>query len=62
VPKDVQLVYWDYFFHDKEHWDTNFKIHRMFGEPIFAGTAWTWFRFGINWGVTEKAGHSALNA
>jgi len=62
VPKDVQLVYWDYFFHDEEHWDKNFKIHRMFGEPMFAGAAWTWFSFGINWGVTEKAGHSSLNA
>ena len=62
VPKDVSLVYWDYYAHDDAHLDKYIDIHRLFGEPIFAGASWTWFGFGLNWGVTERATHAALTA
>jgi len=50
VPKDVRLVYWDYYQNDSEDTYNHFiDKHREIGEPIFAGGIWTWFRFGANY-------------
>ena len=46
IPKDVQLVYWDYYHLDKEFYREWIDRHRALGsEPIMAGGAWTWNRF-----------------
>lgn len=43
VPKDVMLVYWDYYSTDEKHYDTQFKKHLVFNNEIgFAGGAWKW--------------------
>lgn len=46
IPKDVQLVYWDYY-HTHEGFYRDFiDRHRLLGvEPIVAGGLWTWCRF-----------------
>ncbi len=39
VPKELELVYWDYFPTEKEHYDTMFKAYSRFNNKIwFAGS------------------------
>jgi hypothetical protein len=46
IPKDVQLVYWDYYHHDVEFYLEWIRRHRELGtEPIVAPGIWTWNRF-----------------
>ncbi|HCE43302.1 MAG TPA: beta-N-acetylhexosaminidase [Lentisphaeria bacterium] len=46
IPKDVRLVYWDYYHHDFEFYMEWIKRHRALGsEPIVAPGIWTWGRF-----------------
>lgn len=43
VPKDVTLVYWDYYTHDEKTFRHMMKCHKQFHNPIaFAGGAWKW--------------------
>lgn len=46
VPKNVQLIYWDYYSERKEIYDTQFRMHRRFpNETVFACGAWCWGGF-----------------
>ena len=46
IPKDVQLVYWDYYHLDKDFYREWIDRHRALGsEPVMAGGVWTWNRF-----------------
>ena len=46
TPKDVGLVYWDYYHDDKGFYDKMFAAHKRFKNEIwFAGGAWTWTGF-----------------
>lgn len=46
VPKDVDLVYWDYYHADSSFYEKWIQRHRAMGkEPIFAAGAWSWGRF-----------------
>lgn len=46
TPKDVGLVYWDYYHVDKESYDKMFDAHQLFENEVwFAGGAWTWTGF-----------------
>lgn len=60
-PKDVQLVYWDYYHNDEKSYETSIARHRKFGEPIFAGGIWTWIGYGPHWDRTFKSTEAALN-
>ena len=63
VPKDVQLVYWDYYHHDEEFYREFIRRHRQFGsEPIFAGGIWGWISFTVNWSKTFITTNAALKA
>ena len=43
VPKGVELVYWDYYSTNKEHYLKNLKVHAQFNNEIwFAGGVWCW--------------------
>ncbi len=43
VPKDVELVYWDYYSDSKDRYLNQFKTHAQFGgETWFAGAVWNW--------------------
>ncbi len=43
IPKDVQLVYWDYYHADVETYEMMIAAHRKLGsEPIMGGGIWTW--------------------
>ena len=46
VPNGVELVYWDYYHHEKSFYDTMILKHKEFGKNIwFAGGAWSWNGF-----------------
>ena len=46
IPKDVQLIYWDYYHLDKDFYCDWIDRHRALGsEPVMAGGVWTWNRF-----------------
>ena len=43
VPKNVSLVYWDYYSLDRQRVDHMIECHQKFGNPtVFAGGAWKW--------------------
>jgi hexosaminidase len=45
IPKDVELVYWDYYHDDQAFYEEWIRRHRKLGsEPIMAGGVWTWGR------------------
>jgi len=46
VPKDVELIYWDYYSMEEEHYLKYLKIHKKLDNKIgFAGGAWKWLGF-----------------
>lgn len=49
VPKNVELVYWDYYHDEKSNYDAMIKAHKKFNNNIiFAGGAWSWKGFVPN--------------
>ena len=53
VPEGIELVYWDYYFKDKEHYDAMFNAHAHFKNTIcFAGGLWTWTGYVPNMSKT----------
>ena len=46
IPKNLGLVYWDYFHKDKDNYTRMMRAHLQSGnETWFAGGAWTWTGF-----------------
>lgn len=46
VPKNVSLVYWNYYSTEKEYYDKMIRLHRRFPNRIaFASGAWSWIGF-----------------
>ena len=46
LPKNIRLVYWDYYHSSVKDYDRMIDMHRMIGNEIsFAGGAWTWVGF-----------------
>ena len=46
VPKEVELVFWDYYHTEKEMYDGMIKAHQDFDNDVwFAGGAWVWSGF-----------------
>lgn len=55
IPKDVTLVYWDYYSQDKKTYDRMLNIHKkMSPNLMFAGGAWKWTGFSPNQYFSEK--------
>ncbi|MEZ0537452.1 beta-N-acetylhexosaminidase [Caldicellulosiruptoraceae bacterium PP1] len=63
LPKDVQMVYWDYYNRDPEHYRKMIKRHKELGfEPIFAGGDWTWVGPVPHYKITIPNTKAALEA
>jgi len=63
IPKEVQLVYWDYYHHDEEFYRNFIKKHQVFGKtPIFAGGIHIWHGMGSDYGRTFVDTNAALLA
>ena len=55
IPKDVSLVYWDYYSTDYSRYQKMIRLNQSFGqEVIFAGGIWTWIGYGPHWERTFK--------
>jgi len=65
VPKEVDLVYWDYYSEDENRYDSMLKSHKQFNNDIwFAGGLWSWRGFvpHNNYSIqTTKAAMTACN-
>ncbi len=56
VPKNVDLVYWDYYSKDEDFYTEWIRRHReLGGEPLMASGIWTWARFWYDHAMTEAA-------
>jgi hexosaminidase len=56
IPAQAQLVYWDYYHHDKAFYKDWIARHKALGkEPVVASAAWTWSNLWHNADMTEKA-------
>lgn len=64
VPAGVGLVYWDYNFKEKAHYDSNFRAHRQFtgNEVLFAGGLCTWTGYAPNLRIALDATEAALKS
>lgn len=63
VPKDVELIYWDYYSRDYEHYNQNIKNHYLITDRIgFAAGAWKWTGFAPDNQFSQTAGAAAMKA
>jgi hexosaminidase len=62
-PREVQLVYWDYYHNDEETYVDFIRRHKKFNDSIvFAGGIWTWAGNMINYNKTFITTNAALSA
>ena len=61
IPKNVDMVYWDYA-HTKPHeYENLIAKHRPLGcNLVFAGAVWIFNTFGVNYGLSLTASDTAL--
>lgn len=63
IPKELTLIYWDYYSCDPKRYDKMFGMHRDLHDKIgFAGGAWRWMGAVPNNGFSLKAVDVALTA
>ena len=61
IPKNVELIYWDYYSTDKSRYDGMLSAHNKLKEGTwFAGGLWTWMGFAPHNGYSIKATRAAL--
>ncbi len=50
IPAGVELVYWDYYNKEQNHYDENITAHKQFynHKTAFAGAVWTWTGYAPN--------------
>ncbi len=63
IPEGIELIYWDYYSMDYEHYYRNLKMHYRMAEQIgFAAGAWKWTGFAPENGFSLQAGEAAIKA
>ncbi len=63
IPKEVQLVYWDYYHDNAKFYAERIEHHRAIaGDPIVAGSAWTSRKFWYNAFFAEKTIRPCIEA
>ncbi|MFC4100671.1 beta-N-acetylhexosaminidase [Paenibacillus xanthanilyticus] len=61
IPKDVDMVYWDYAHQEQDDYEKLIAKHRPLGCNLaFAGAVWVFNTFGVNYGLSLGATDSAL--
>ncbi|MFC7679046.1 beta-N-acetylhexosaminidase [Paenibacillus sp. GCM10028914] len=61
IPKDVDMVYWDYNHIEAEDYEKLIANHRPLGcNLVFAGAVWIFNTFGVNYGLSLNATDVAL--
>lgn len=62
-PKEVGLVYWDYYHDKEEHYINYFNLHKQLSENIiFAGGGWTWNGIAPNYSKMKDTLTAGLSA
>ena len=50
IPKNVELIYWDYYHYEKKDYDEMFDIYKKLNQPVwFCGSLWTCGSFVPIW-------------
>lgn len=63
IPDNINLIYWDYYSIDKEHYCKQIKKHSAIKDGIwFAGGLWSWAGFASHNAFSISATKSALEA
>ena len=63
IPKEIQLVYWDYYHRDEKFYLDWITRHRDLGfEPIMASGIWTWPVLWYGSKITEIQAGACINA
>jgi hypothetical protein len=63
IPKDVELVYWDYYHDDPEFYRDWIERHRRLGkEPLMASGIWTWNEHWYEYRKTEANAGACVRA
>ena len=63
IPREVQMVYWDYYHTTVEEYKGLIKKHKAMGlDVIFAGGVWTWNGIAIDYDKTFDTTNPALTA
>lgn len=61
IPKDIDMVYWDYVHMESEDYERVIANHRPIGcNLVFAGAVWIFNTFGVNYGMSLNASDVAL--
>lgn len=61
IPEGVDLIYWDYYHTKKEFYGKFIEKFIPTGKkPIFAGGVWSWYGYGVNYGLTFETMLPAL--
>ena len=63
IPKNVELIYWDYYHTTVNHFENILNIHKKLGNKIgFAGGAWKWLGFTPDNRYSEKEIYASMKA
>ncbi len=63
IPENVNLIYWDYYSLEKEHYDLRILNYRKLRDDIwFAGGLWTWTGFTPHISYALKATEAAVKS
>lgn len=63
IPDNVNLIYWDYYSHDKARYDKNIAAHNAIKDNTwFAGGVWTWSGFAPHNTFSMKANDAAITS
>lgn len=61
IPEGLELVYWDYYSADEEHYDDMLRQHRKLTDKVsFAGGVWKWIGFAPHNRYSAAIGKAAL--
>lgn len=63
IPKNLKLIYWDYYSIDDKHYKKNLEIHKSISDNIgFAGGAWKWTGFVPDNAYSLLTGEQSIKA
>jgi len=63
IPKDVELVYWDYYHNNVAFYLDWIARHRKMGkEPLMGSGIWTWSRYWYDHRITEANAGACIDA
>lgn len=63
IPKEAELVYWDYYHYNKEFYLDWIQRHRKMGkEPLMGSGIWTWCKYWYDQRMTEGTAGPCIEA